>query len=367
MKILWISGRSLDSDLAGTTELSICNSISKKGHIVELISPGKKINDVAFEHTIIKKMRIPGLNTISSSIDLKYLLRDMNKEQNNIDVILVDWRYVYFLHKSLEKFGVPWIIIDRGPPAYDGVLKKLQKWFWKKAWKISELKAIGGFVVSPAHKKLVEEFNEISMKIRIIPAGCTENGYLKNLKTDPNNLLKIIYIGRLDKRRGINSIINLAKNLDKETFNYKISIYGTGDFEKIIKRYSEHNKKITYYGTVNRIEIQRLLAGNHIGIMPMPDILVWNIASTLKLAEYMSAGLIIIGPKHEGNQINGEDIWNFLSPKEENWELDAVEQIKKYRNSKWLDITKSAVKDSKEYNWDNIAKILIDHMIDLKS
>ena len=123
-KIVWISGREIGADLAGTTEVSICEAFGQSGANCHLISPGS-ITATSFKHSPVKKLSFPGLNTISGANGVRKLM--CREETLNFDAMLVDWRYVFLLRRELMQLKGPWFIIDRGPPAYAGLLSRLQK------------------------------------------------------------------------------------------------------------------------------------------------------------------------------------------------------------------------------------------------
>ena len=56
MKILWISGRRMGSDMASSTENSLCSHLSSKGHEICLISPGD-VKEANYHHVPLKDIR----------------------------------------------------------------------------------------------------------------------------------------------------------------------------------------------------------------------------------------------------------------------------------------------------------------------
>ena len=174
-KVVWISGRELGTDLAGTTEVSICEAFGRSGADCRLISPGS-IATTSFKHSAVKKMNFPGLNTISGAKSVRKMIS--GEREFEFDAMLVDWRYVFSLRRELTKLSGPWFIIDRGPPADSGPLSRLQEIYWKRAWKIAEEFANGGFVVSDEHERFLVERLNIDMEIRKVPAGCHPNQHL---------------------------------------------------------------------------------------------------------------------------------------------------------------------------------------------
>ena len=122
------------ADLSSTTQKSLGSGLVERGHNLIFVNP-----DVAgthkkypWSHQSIIASQIPGLKSIT-------LARKMNKwlcenlQENT--VVILDWRIAGQLTKTLQKHKIPWVLMDRSPPADSNLLAKLQWRFWKKAWK----------------------------------------------------------------------------------------------------------------------------------------------------------------------------------------------------------------------------------------
>jgi len=357
MDIVWLTGRDLTNDLASSTEKNLVKELRLLNHNVTLVSPSKEMKNKNENDLTIKKISLPGLNTLSGARNIKrFIINDIIPYDDNT-FFLIDWRYVQPLNNILNRYIKKWCIIDRGPPTYNGIFNKIQKWYWKRGWEIANKSAMGGFVVSEPHKNFVREMNDVSLKIKEIPAGSNANKYAIE-KNDPNEILKITYIGRMDSRRDVESIITLTKKLIKAQITHEVNIYGGGSDNKTLEKFASVNKTIIIHEKASNSEIFNHLSYQHIGIMPMPDIPVWRISSPLKLAEYISSGLAIIGPKHPGNEFWGDGVWSMLSENSE-WTRGAVENIKKYLQSDWEEISQSAIIASKNARWSRIATRII--------
>jgi len=364
MEILWLTARDFTNDLAKSTEIGVAEGLVARGHQVSIISPGELFSETVGHHGI-KRWNFPGLKTISGARKINNLLKNNNGVLKGIDLILVDWRYVLPLRGFLTFTNTPWCLIDRGPPADIGFLKLLQKRYWRRAWEIADLHAIGGFTVSCAHTKFVRERNGVGLRISEIPAGSSRNKFLGK-KTDPSDLLEIVYVGRLDKRRGVGEILRLSEILESSKFSYRINIYGSGDDVFRFKKYSRENEKLYFNGVVGRNEIPEILARSHIGIMPMPDITVWRISSPLKLAEYLAAGLMVIGPMHPGN--HGDIVSKSIRLSEQrDWPITAVEEIRRAIDEGWGEIIEDSLQVSSDLSWETITTDLDNRILEFLS
>ena len=341
----------MGEDLASSTEDFLCSGLTELGNNVTLMSPGS-ITDRNYTHEQIRDYRVSGLTSISGAIAASKILSGYGMKE--FDIILVDWRYAYLLRKSLQKLDLPWAIIDRGPPVKKGVFNNLQKWFWLRAWKYSEENSVGGFVVSEKHRDFVIGLTGYTGNLRIVPAGSIKNNFLE-VKENPTDLLRLAYVGQLDGRRGVEDIFDLSDSLTAEGISHKIHVCGSGDRGKIFLERSKSSESLVFEGKLSHVEVLQILSRCHVGIMPMPDIPVWRISSTLKLAEYLASGLLVVGPEHPGNKIGGLRISN--SPGGD-WIEGSVSLIKEKMEADWSEVTQASLHHSEELSWDNIAERL---------
>jgi len=355
MRVLWITARDFSKDLAKSTEIGIAKSLSGRGHDVTIISPGTlSLEKIA--HHRIERIRFPGLNTISGARNIRKLLKTKNEEIGQRDLLMVDWRYVPSLVGFLEETDTPWCIVDRGPPADSGILKVLQKRFWSRSWEIADRFATGGLTVSKEHTEFVRGRNRVNLRIFEIPAGSERNKNLEE-KADPKDCLRVVYAGRVDKRRGVEEIFRLSELLETSGIKFRIDIFGEGDQSAKFEKYGEGRVHFNFHGKLENGPITEILARCHVGIMPMPDITVWRISSPLKLAEYLAAGLMVVGPKHTGNDIDGGSGSIRLSEGKE-WPENAIMEIGNGINHGWEEVVDDSLESAKSLYWEKIVSDL---------
>ena len=341
----------MGQDLASSTEFFLCDYLTRNGNSVTLASPGS-LEDPKFTHRKLRDVRFPGLTSISGGRNARKLL--VHPDINSFDLVLVDWRFTYTLSIQLIRLGIPWMIIDRGPPIKSGILGKLHKWYWRKAWEIADDYASAGLTVSKNHDKFVRRHTGFEGRLHSVWAGSERNVFL-NQKSDPKELLKMAYVGQLDLARGVGKIFDLSMNLTSSDINHQIHICGKGDQEKLFKKRSDGNK-IIFHGQKNRLETMEILSRCHVGIMPMPDTPLWRISSPLKLAEYLASGLLVIGPKHEGNMAGVLNESFILESND--WEELCIPNLKKRIKEDWDEVIQSSLNLSEGLMWDHIANDL---------
>jgi len=141
-----------------------------------------------------------------------------------------------------------------------------------------------------------------------------------------------------------------------------IVIAGSGNCERKIQSIANKDGRLKFLGEIEFDEVCRVLEEAHVGIMPMPDTRIWRTSSPLKLAEYLAAGLITVGPKHQGNSLLGENNWDLLS-KSENWADECIVLVSDLIESKsWREVSEQSRRDSAALDWGRIANIFLENM-----
>ena len=113
-----------------------------------------------------------------------------------------------------------------------------------------------------------------------------------------------------------------------------LSLAGYGDAVKKLQRHASEREGIEILGNLEPRDVPGLLAGHHIGMLPMPRTEIWSIASPLKLVEYAAAGLHVVGIDHEGHRWEGQEDWLHLIEGGRGW----IEQRRSHHHdvaSRW--------------------------------
>ncbi len=358
----------MGADLASRTELELSKEMVKMGAIVHFICPHDDVTGVfdmkdGPNFTSFGQLRIPGLATLSGGLKIPKIVSEIGGE---FDFCLVDWRMIRFCVKQLKRVGLKWSLIDRGPPAFPGFLPKIQKLQWRNSWHISSNNSKLGFVVSERHGDLVRRETRFSGKLVDIQAGVPDHWCDSADKKEPRGELIFCYSGAIDRLRGLEEIVRLADHIIDLEIPSRILVLGTGDYAGEIKKQSLNRSNLEYLGVISDPDdVEAILQKCHVGIMPMPDKEIWNISSAIKLPEYLSKGMIIMGKDHPGNR-RGQGDFYLLS--EGDWVVDGINMISNLLESgKWRDISCKSNKKSKQMTWSVQARRLLDCIEDTLS
>ena len=292
MNIVWLSSRVLGSDLCSTTQIQLANGLVSKGHSVDFYSPGKSVAN-AFNHHSIKRSSRRGFQ--ARSIVKK--LHEHLDEINSADVVLIDWP----IYSIASKIKPQVVLIDRGPPADNGILAKLQWRPWRKAWS----KANKGTTVSSAHRQFViERTKSTNESIQVIPAGVDFELFQPLPKEGP---IKMAYHGRVDVHRGVMSLPMILAGLQLQGIDATLHIHGTGNAVERLRNIGMDGLEVT--DVIPHEDLAAKLATYDVGFLPMPEHKVWSLASPLKRSEYLASGMVVCGIGHAGHQIDDSGDW----------------------------------------------------------
>ncbi len=371
MKILYISKSVIPSRSANSIHvMKMCQAFANNGHEVVLLAPNtkyqyeKNVNDIYSYYAVKKNFHIiklfhpnfkGGAFLYTISIFFYLLLN------RRFDLI-----YGRFLHGIYAAtFLNKKVIYETHLPVSDKKDHRLI--IFKRLIKSKYL--IKMVVISEALKKIYLEkgfLNESKIQVAHDGADSVENLNNRIELLGEKKNLKVGYVGHLYKGRGIQTIIDCAKNLNDMTFHL------VGGLTKDIEYWKSYIKKLNienvfFYGFVSPIETIKYRNSFDIFLAPYEkkvSIFGSNESDTskfmspLKIFEYMSHKKPIIASDlpvirevlNESNSLLVEcdniDLW--------------INSLKKLRVSKNRElIANKALIDFSNYSWNNRAILVI--------
>jgi glycosyltransferase involved in cell wall biosynthesis len=130
-------------------------------------------------------------------------------------------------------------------------------------------------------------------------------------------------------------------------------VAGQGDVLKKLKGKWNSHPDIEIMESVSSKLVPSLLEKSDVGLLPMPDKRIWNIASPLKLVEYAASGLLVAGIDHEGNRPEIDAEWIFLA---ESMEEAIAMVLDEYSN---IELRQKAREDAiQHFDWNSSAQII---------
>lgn len=305
-------------DLCATTQIALATGLGKRGYKLTFVNSDTQ---GSHDHWPWNHQSIP--NNVPRGLRSRALGKKMRKwfsskptQENSI--ALVDWRIASELIPLFQKRKMPWVLIDRSPPADKGLLSFLQWPSWKRSWKSVEgdKKAIG-CVVSKAHGTFVEMKTRVNPDSIIeLPAGVDLNLFQPDKRFEQFTL---VYHGRLDRHRGVMALPMLLHKALIQGIEARLILIGEGDAFQGLSKIANQNPSIEVKPSLSKAKLAEIISKCHVGLLPMPKQKIWTISSPLKRSEYAACGLLIYGINHSGHQFAGEKAleWMYLVDQED--------------------------------------------------
>ncbi|MGB2029986.1 MAG: glycosyltransferase family 4 protein [Candidatus Poseidoniaceae archaeon] len=321
MRILWASVRDLGADLCATTQRALVKGLAEHGHAVAFVGPGETpVSIEGVDHRPIEVRARSGRRSraIAHAIAARW------EDFPSPDVVLVEWPLLRHLLRAGVLAGIPWMLVDRSPPADAGFLARVHWFVWRRAWRLAAKagrKHAGpvGTVVSEAHARRVRSFTKLDAeRVVVLQAGVDLRRFLPGPeRRSTERTLHLVYHGRLDRNRGVLVLPMLHQKAKNAGLDVTLTLIGEGDALGALKRMAKGSDDVHVLGRLPQDEVAHRLGTSHLGLLPMPEHRAWSLASPLKRSEYLASGLMVAGIDHDGHRLSGETPFMHLFAKEE--------------------------------------------------
>jgi glycosyltransferase involved in cell wall biosynthesis len=301
--------------------MSLAKGLAHRGHDVTFVGPGNAADPVeGVEHVTVSVKARPGRRSraMANSILARWA------ELGEHDVVLVEWPLLRRLLRAGVLDDVPWLLVDRSPPADDGFLARLHWFVWRRAWRLARKagrRHAGpvGTVVSEAHRRSVQSFTKLDgERMTVIQAGVDLRRFVPGAeRRSTERTLHLVYHGRLDRNRGVLVLPMLHQKAKNAGLDVTLTLMGEGDALGALKRMAKGSDDVHVLGRLPQDEVAHRLGTSHLGLLPMPEHRAWSLASPLKRSEYLASGLIVVGMDHEGHRLAGDAPFMHLFAKED--------------------------------------------------
>ena len=310
MHIYWFTGRSM-KDLCSTTQTSLASGLIERGYDLTFVNSDPELSHEKWpwQHCSMEISTFPGRRSHSLGQNMKRWLRSKTLPKEAF--ALVDWRIAHILIPEFRKQKLPWILIDRSPPADKGLLSLLQWPSWKRSWKrVREENSGHGCVVSLKHREFVKNKTGVKLsQITVLPAGVNLEQFRMEERYDT---LTMVYHGQLDQHRGVLALPMLLQKARAAGIDIQLILIGQGDCVDGLQAMAKTNEHMTVHSTLEQDKLAKILSQCHIGLLPMPVRKMWTISSPLKRSEYAASGLLMFGIDHDGHRFSGDEELNWM-------------------------------------------------------
>jgi glycosyltransferase involved in cell wall biosynthesis len=333
-----------------------CSSLSKYGHEVVYIGPFGNIRN------IVNGVRIIGLNASKSRIH-RYFVINL---KIFIEVIRLKPRLVEFHDPDLvflalifRLFNIK-VIGNLHEDIANQVLNKdwlsnFSKFLLHKALSFGYPKLIKiacNGIVSATHSINKPYKNNNSTICRNFPSNffisdkdVTSKKYIAN-----NGKLKLVYVGVIEKRRGIDEMIAISKSTLVSSITF-VGKFSPPSLESEVRLNTKGNNKINIIGEVPHKEVFKYITNNDVGICFLEDNPAYAESIPTKIFEYAAFGLPVIANNFDSiSSLNNQSQFGILLDRidyhlVENALLEILNNYDKY--------SKSSIASSNLFSWGN--------------
>lgn len=280
----------LFSDFGGGEKyiVEISKELSKKDINVCIITvPNKKLEEELKKQKI--EIEVIDQKVMRKKVGLLLWLNKFLKAKNIKHTILNGKKAIYlsiFMSKDIEKIGVIHSFLEK---------KSLKQRIHNILLQLSSKHIKELITVSEYTESIIKKSIKIKKKIMVVYNGISLNRFSFQ-EWKKKELKNLVFIGRLDKEKGIFDLINALKILKNNGIILELQIFGEGAYKNEIKRKIEKDNlknQIKLMGFTNIVNEK----------MKQSDLLVlpsWREAFPLVNLEAMALGLPVLATKVGG-------------------------------------------------------------------
>jgi phosphatidylinositol alpha-mannosyltransferase len=346
--------------------LGLCREIKRKGIEVKVLAPNtkKKLKgkDFIYLGTSLKTPTLTGSwGRMGAAFGEKRgEIKEVFKKErfdflhlHEISVPLLHWQLINaFEGPIVATFHC---VFDRNSVAGQVFIstERILRWFHGEKIK-------GVIAVSQPAKKTRWEFFGPDRLHTVIPNGIDLKRFKKRRKRSDREM-RILYVGRIEKRKGLTYLLKAFKELAKEFPNLRLWVVGSGPLvlkDKLFVKEKGLSKKVKFFGTVSGQKLIRIYSQVDIFCSP-----AWaNESFGIILLEAMATGLPIVAFANEGyKEVMKDYPWKkaLVKPKSIGGLVVSLQELIKdgelrERLGDW------GLEEVKQYDWQVIAGKILD-------
>ncbi len=337
------------------------NYLKKNGHYVKIISPNPG-KEKSHEDIIYLGYSIP-VSSNDSSANMSYCFDQKNirklLEKDKFEIIHLHNPALFVGLQMLDMSTSKNIITIHTLPEGSYLFKSFSN-FFDILFKDKILKMDGVIAVS---KPILNYFpKKLNCRIEVIPNGInTErfNPNVKKIEKFDNKKINILFLGRLDKRKGTIYLIKAFEKIRKEFDNIRLIIVGDGPQMKKCKSYVKKNKilDVNFEGNISNENLPSYYCTADIFCSPATHGESFGIV----LLEAMACGKPVVAFANNGYKevLTGEGAEFLAEPKNvdelaEKLEILIKDKKLRERMGKW------GLEEVKKYDWDVVGKEVVE-------
>jgi len=227
------------------------------------------------------------------STSLEFLRKQVQKIKP--DVILAETSKVGLIASIVAKeFRIPCVVDVHGLTFAEAVGSKQKNWRGIIHMEIEALENSNHIVVVSKKMRdyIIKKMRIAGAKIIVAPNGSNP----QEVHAVYSKPLRIIYAGGFAYWEKIHDFVEIAKRANPQKFEFYLA--GDGPLRnELLRKIKKENIAITYLGSIPKPRIFSVLSKMQVGIAPSTKDLTRQVASPVKIFDYLAAGLPVVTPK----------------------------------------------------------------------
>jgi glycosyltransferase involved in cell wall biosynthesis len=311
--LFWVSYLITDVSLYKSTQFEILKNLSKLEYNVKLIATYSRKN----EHTSNNNINVslfplryfpvvaPIFYTVLTLIFLPFLLI---KEKPKYVIVEPGLSILVFMWKPLLACMNSRLILDiRTTPVEIVNFRRYLSSIWFNISVLIGKKFFDGMTIltTRMRKDVCDRFRIDPNHVGVWTSGVSTetfnaskyNSKQLRMNLDWTDKFVMIYHGTLDFHRGLIEAIRAVKIAEQKCPKLRFCILGSGPATQSLKNLVndvEVNNRVIFLPPVSYEQVPSYIASSDFGIVPLPDIKMWQNQSPLKLMEYLAMGKVVI-------------------------------------------------------------------------
>ena len=321
-RMVWVNPANLRATINAARTLEIASALRNAGWRVDLLVGGKVAMPQATEIEGVEAYEIPlprvflARQVVYHLLVLRYVLR----EWSSIDVVLfmpmsLPWMLLLRASQILrscpsggssglnsEATSRPLLVMDtRTMPMSRSTGRDYVRGLYLDAMNhLANRFADGQTAITPALARAYRMPED--RLLGIWPSGVDIELFApareKRRWPEADDPVRLVFVGSLETAKPLLPLCRAVEVANREGMHFELSFVGDGPArEGILDRAARSPGLIRYLGRIPYHQVPDVLAATHLGVLPCPDTLEYQVESPIKLFEYLAAGLPVLASR----------------------------------------------------------------------
>ncbi len=239
-----------------------------------------------------------------------------------------DWRmalYGFLAHRNYVVYHTSWPDWEaRSVPRQYGALNPVLRKLW-----LRRLHGPNVQVVTVLNASRDDLRNRYGIAAQVIPHAVPEVFFAaRKRRTESSHLLRLIYVGGLWRKKGLEQLFTLMDSLRGEPV--ELTIVGDGTLRERCAEVAATNPSVHFLGHIrDRAELAETMAAHDVLVLLSQREPAWEELFGIVIAEAMGAGLGVIASNHIGPKslLAGADLSNLFEDDDLDGVLNAIRKL----------------------------------------